>query len=118
MQTRAPDRGRDLSLEHVIRDGTGTVRRERIIVQAKHWQSRSVRDTDIQDTLTRIDHWTPPPVHALVIATSGRFTQDAVALAERRALDARVPRVDLWPESFLETLLHKQPHLAVIHGLR
>jgi hypothetical protein len=36
MQTRAPDRGRDLSLDRVLRDGTGGVRNERVIVQAKH----------------------------------------------------------------------------------
>ena len=32
--TRAPDRGRDLSMDRVIQDGTGSTRRERVIVQA------------------------------------------------------------------------------------
>lgn len=36
MQTRAPDRGRDLSIDRVLSDATGGVRRERVIVQAKH----------------------------------------------------------------------------------
>jgi hypothetical protein len=42
MQTRAPDRGRDLSLERVLPTSTGEVRTERVIVQAKHWLKRSV----------------------------------------------------------------------------
>jgi hypothetical protein len=37
MQTRAPDRGRDISFDRVLRDSTGSVRSERVIVQAKHW---------------------------------------------------------------------------------
>lgn len=39
--TNAPDRGRDLSFDRLIHDPTGGVRVERVLVQAKHWLSRS-----------------------------------------------------------------------------
>ena len=83
MQTRAPDRGRDLSLERVVRDATGGVRTERVIVQAKHWLRRSVRPVEVHTTLAGIKASPPPVVRVLVNATSGRFTTDAVALAEQ-----------------------------------
>lgn len=118
MQTRAPDRGRDLSFERVIRDGTGSVRIERVIVQAKHWLSKSVTDTHIADTLTRIAHWEPPVIHELVIATSGRFAQDGVQYAERNNEEGKRPRVELWPENRLEVLLSQRPQIAALHRLR
>ena len=118
MNTRAADRGRDLSLERLIQDGSGAVRVERVIVQAKHWLSRSVRATDISDTLTNIKLWQPPVVRGLVIATSGRFTSDAVSWAEQHNESGAAPFIDLWPDSKLESLLSQHPHLVVAHGLR
>lgn len=79
MQTRAPDRGRDLSLERVLQTSTGEVRTERVIVQAKHWLKRSVGVPELAATLAGIKLWVPPVVHFLIIATSGRFSADAVA---------------------------------------
>jgi hypothetical protein len=117
-QTRAPDRGRDLSLERVIRDSTGGVRTERVIVQAKHWLSRSVRPVEVNTTLAGIKASPPPVVRVLVIATSGRFTADAVALAEQHNERGDAPYIDLWPDSRLETMLARKPHLAAAHGLR
>jgi hypothetical protein len=113
-QTRAPDRGRDLSLERILRDSTGGVRTERVIVQAKHWLSRSVGPTAVADNVAQVKLWEPPVVRGLIIATSGRFSADAVAWAERHN-DAGT---DLWPDSKLETLLAQKPHLAAAHGLR
>ena len=49
--THAPDRGRDLSLERVIRDSSGTTRIERVIVQAKHWTRKSVAVPDVSATV-------------------------------------------------------------------
>ncbi len=118
MQTRAPDRGRDLSLDRVLRDGTGGVRNERVIVQAKHWRSRSVRPTDVSDTVATVKLWEPPLVRGLIIATTGRFTADAVSWAEKHNETGASPLIELWPDSRLETLLAQKPHIAAGHGLR
>jgi hypothetical protein len=117
MQTRAPDRGRDLSLDRDLRDSTGSVRHERVIVQAKHWQSRSVRHTDIADTVASVTLWRPI-VTVLIMATSGRFTQDAVAWTEQHNAEGKLPYIDLWPENRLETLLAQKPQIAAAHGLK
>jgi hypothetical protein len=37
--TNAPDRGRDLSVERDVPDALGTGRRERVMVQCKHWRA-------------------------------------------------------------------------------
>jgi Restriction endonuclease len=118
MQTRAPDRGRDLSLDRSLRDGTGGVRTERVIVQAKHWLKRSVGPAEVAATLAAIKLWEPPVVRGLVIATSGRFSADAVDWAERHNSSGAAPLIELWPESKLETLLAQKPYLAAAHGLR
>lgn len=59
MQTRAPDRGRDLSLDRVLRDGSGGVRTERVILQAKHWLSKSVNAAAVSETATAGKLWSP-----------------------------------------------------------
>lgn len=118
MQTRAPDRGRDLSLDRVLRDGSGGVRTERVIVQAKHWRSRSVNAHAVSETATGGKLWGPPLVRGIVIATSGRFTADAVSWAERHNSEGTAPYIELWPDSRLETLLARRPHIAAAHGLK
>ena len=118
MQTRAPDRGRDLSLDRVLRDSTGGVRNERVMVQAKHWLKRSVGPKDLADTMAGIELWEPPVIHGLIVATSGRFSADAVALAEKHNNNGSLPFVELWAENKLETLLAQKPYLAAAHGLR
>ncbi|WP_413100273.1 restriction endonuclease [Streptomyces sp. Inha503] len=118
MQTRAPDRGRDLSMDRVLRDGSGGVRTERVIVQAKHWRSRSVNAAAVSETATAGKLWGPPLVRGIVIATSGRFTADAVSWAERHNSEGTAPYIELWPDSRLETLLAQRPHMAAAHGLK
>ncbi|HEV8557025.1 MAG TPA: restriction endonuclease [Actinophytocola sp.] len=118
MQTRAPDRGRDLSLDRVLRDSTGGVRNERVIVQAKHWLKRSVGLTEVADTLAAVKLWEPPLIRGLIIATTGRFTADAVSWTEKHNDTGSAPHIELWPDSRLETLLAQKPHLAAGHGLR
>jgi hypothetical protein len=118
MQTRAPDRGRDLSLDRVLRYSTGSVRTERVIVQAKHWLKKSVGPAEVSATVAAIKLWQPPVVRGLVIATSGRFSADAVAWAEQHNNDGATPLIELWPESRLETLLAQKSYLAAVHGLR
>jgi hypothetical protein len=118
MQARAPDKGRDLSLDRVLRDSTGAVRTERVIVQAKHWLKKSVGPVEVAATAASVKLWQPPVVRGLIIATSGRFTADGVAAAEQHNNDGNMPLIDLWPESRLETLLAQRPYLAAAHGLR
>ena len=91
------------------------MRTERVIVQAKHWLSRSVGATAVADTVAQVKLWEPPVVRGLIIATSGRFS--AVAWAEGHNDVGTAPYIDLWPDSKLETLLAQKPHLAAAHGL-
>ncbi|MEV6554222.1 restriction endonuclease [Nocardia sp. NPDC051756] len=116
--TRAPDRGRDLSAERVIVDDGGTTRTERVLIQAKHWKTKSVGPVDICTTLAPMPLWEPPVIRGLIIATSGRFTADAVALAEKHNNDGKLPYLELWPDSRLEALLANHPDLVSRHGLR
>ena len=117
-KTRAADRGRDLSLERVTRESTGSVRRERVIVQAKHWRKKSVDSASVGNTVLQIEHWEPPMVHTLIIATSGHFSSDAVDWLEKHNNKGKLPFIEPWPESKLERLLAQKPHLAAAHGLR
>jgi hypothetical protein len=116
--TRAADRGRDLSMERILHTSTGGVRTERVIVQAKHWRSRSVSPTAVAATLATVKLWEPPVVRVLIIATSGRFTSDAVAWVEQHNSLGTAAHIELWPDSTLETLLAQKPYLAAAHGLR
>ena len=118
MKTRAADRGRDLSLERVIPDAAGPVRIERVIVQAKHWTSKSIAPLEIQQSLATLSTWEPPVVRNLIIITSGRFTTDAVAVAEKHNNDGKTPFIDLWPDSQLEAMLAQRPDLIEAYGLR
>lgn len=117
MKTRAPDRGRDLSLERILRTPTGESRVERVLVQAKHWRSKSIGDNDIAALVAKAETWSPP-FHAVIMATSGRFTTDAVTWSELRASSGRRPDVELWSEADLERLLSRLPSIAAAHGLR
>ena len=118
MKTNAPDRGRDLSLERVLDDHAGGIRTERVIVQAKHWRSRSVRLTDVNDLVAELALWEPPVVRAVVVATPGDFTTDAVAWSEKHNDDGKRPHIELGNQTRLETLLSQHPHIAVAYGLR
>lgn len=118
MRTNASDRGRDLSFQRQMVDDTGTVRVERIVVQAKHWLSKSVSVVELTTLLGQMSLWEPPTVHGLVVATTGRFTSDAVAFAERHNDKSLRPRLELWPDTHLETMLSQKPSIAAGHGLR
>ncbi len=104
-KTRAPDRGRDLSVVRVEGDPLAGVRRYRTIIQAKHWLSRSVNSDDVGRARDQMDSWSPPRVDELVIATTGRFTVDAVSLVERHNQGDNALRIEMWPDSHLERLL-------------
>lgn len=117
-KTHAPDRGRDLSVVRVELDPLGGARRYRTIVQCKHWLSRSVGPTDVADARSQMELWQPPRVDALVIATTGRFTADAIALIEQHNQSDRALSIDMWPDSHLERLLAARPHLIGQFRLR
>jgi hypothetical protein len=118
MKTHAPDRGRDLQVERVVNDPLSGTRRYRVIVQCKHWLTKSIGGKDLIECVETVKIWEPPPVDELIIATSGRFSSDAVTLAEKRNHERRVPSVQLWPESHLEGLLARRPSLVTAFGLR
>lgn len=118
MKPNAADRGRDIAADRVIHDDLIGVRRERVIVQCKHWQNRSVGRAELIECAESVKLWEPPSVDALIIATTGRFSQDAVSIAEKRNHERQVPRIDLWPESHLEALLSRRPALSANFGLR
>lgn len=111
-KTEAADKGRDVSAWRVYDDKLSGQRRQRVIVQCKHWLKRSVRPQDISDQLALTLLWEPPPVDVLVVATSGRFTTDAVDFIERHNEARRRPEIDMWAESHLESLLAQRPHLV------
>ncbi len=118
MRTRAPDRGRDLSVTRVITDSLSGTMRQRVIIQCKHWLSRSVTLNDASVAKEQTSLWTDPRVDVLVIATSGRFTADAVQWIERHNGKGDPPRLEMWPESHLERLLATRPALIADFGLR
>lgn len=118
MQSHAPDRGRDLETYRVVADVLSGTSRSRVIVQCKHWLSRSVNVKDLMVCLETVRLWEPPPIDVLIVATSGRFTQDAVAWVEKRRNERVVPIVEPWPESHIETLIARRPGIAAKFGLR
>lgn len=118
MHTNAPDRGRDLQVIRVRHDSLGGVTRERVIIQCKHWLSKSVGPRDVAEVVTDIALWEPPPVASLVIASSGRFSADAVRWVEQHNHQGKRPTIEMWPESHVERLLAQRPHLVVDFGLR
>lgn len=118
MQTRAPDRGRDLSVTHIIRDELAGSLRARVIIQCKHWQSKSVSVAEVATLKEQMRLQGEPRVDVLVIATSGRFSTDAVhAIEAHNAADSAL-RIEMWAESHLEMLLAARPALIAEFKLR
>jgi len=60
----------------------------------------------------------PPRVEVCVIATSGRFTTDAVGLIESHNQSDTSLRIEMWPESHLERLLASRPWIIAEFDLR
>ncbi|MEY4704798.1 MAG: hypothetical protein RL042_1000 [Nitrospirota bacterium] len=118
MKTNAPDRGRDLSVYRVYADPLGGTIRLRVIIQCKHWLSKSVGVSEIALLREQMKIWEPPRVDVHVIATSGRFTSDAVAIIEKQNLSDSALRIEMWPESHLERLLASRPAIIAEFSLR
>lgn len=116
--TNAPDRGRDLAVTRVTRDQLSGVMRSRVIIQCKHWLSKSISLPDVRTIIAEMSLWEPPKVDVLIIATSGRFTTDALDYIEKYNLSDRALRVEMWPESHLERLLAERPGVIAEFRLR
>jgi hypothetical protein len=110
-QTKAPDKGRDLSVTYVESNPLAGVQRYRVIIQCKHWLSKSVSANDVSATRDQMELWQPPRVDRLIFATTGRFTADAVSLIERHNQSDRALAIYMWPDSHLERLLAARPQL-------
>lgn len=117
-QTHAPDRGRDLSVDRVDVDALAGVRRQRVIIQCKHWLSKSIGPGDVNGARGQMELWQPPRVDVLIIATTGRFTADAIAMVEQHNQADRALHIAMWPDSHLERLLAARPHLVGAFRLR
>jgi Restriction endonuclease len=118
MKTNAPDRGRDLSVYRVAVDALSGSLRSRVIIQCKHWLTKSVSVSDFGAVKEQVVLWEPPRVNVLVIATSGRFTSDAVQAIEKHNEAGNPLRIEIWPESHLERLLAARPGLIAEFSLR
>jgi hypothetical protein len=114
--TNAPDRGRDVSVYRHQLDPLVHNRRMRIIVACKH--QASVGMTDIVKLREQMRLWPEPKVDELIIATSGRFSTDAVQWIEDHTTKRELPRIEMWPESHLERLLASRPELIAEFHLR
>ncbi|MDQ8195687.1 restriction endonuclease [Coraliomargarita sp. SDUM461004] len=116
--TNAPDRGRDLSVSRVTQDQLGGTLRHRLIIQCKHWLSKSVSLPDLTAAKGQMTLWEPPRVDCHVIATSGRFTSDAVDYAEKHNQSDSGLRIELWANSHPENLLASRPAIIAEFQLR
>ena len=118
MNVNASDAGRDLEAYRVVSDGLLTERRERVIVQAKHWSSKSINASDIADVVhAKLPLWEGEPVRVLIFATTGSFTQDAVRWVESHNNAGNRPDIILWSSAELEVLLRRWPALLAEFGL-
>ena len=50
--------------------------------------------------------------------SDGGFTTDAVAIVEKHNVDGKLPFIELWADSRLETQLSQRPDLIASYGLR
>src|SRR5712692_9530343 len=89
MRTSAPDRGRDLSVSRIVNDPLSGAMRSRVLIQCRHWTTKSVSPSDVASLKEQIATWEPPKIDVLIIATTGRFTSDAVAAIEKQNLGDR-----------------------------
>ncbi len=117
-KTNAPDRGRDLSAHRVHKDPLSGARRDRVIIQCRHWLTRSINPAAIAELKEQLKLWEPPRVDVCIIATSGTFTSDAVRLVESHNQSDSALHIEVWPHSHLEFLLASRPWLIADFKLR
>jgi hypothetical protein len=115
--TKASDRGRDLSAVRIQKDDLSGTIRSRVIIQCKHWIKKTVNADTVTQIKQRMLEWEPPRVDILIIATSGRFSGGAVSLVEKHNMSDRALRIELWAGSHLEMILAKKLSLMANFGL-
>jgi hypothetical protein len=118
MKTNAADKGRDLSVTRVVQDRLSGTSRERVVIQCKHWTTKSIGIPDISTIKDQMELWRDPAVDELIFATSGRFTADAVQYIEHYNGQRHAMKIGMWPESHLERLLSARPDLVAEFSLR
>jgi len=118
MRTNAPDRGRDLSVYRIHVDPLAGTLRQRVIIQCKHWLSKSVGPSEVATLRGQMKLWEPPRIDVHIIATSGRFTSDAVAIIEKQNQSDSALKIEMWPESHIEQLLASRPGIIAEFSLR
>ncbi|MCL4199590.1 MAG: restriction endonuclease [Phycisphaerales bacterium] len=116
--TTATDRGRDVSANKTVEDALSGSTVLRVIFQCRHHPSRGIGLDEVGKLVREMELWEPPPVDELVIATTGRFTTDAVDWIERHNNSRKVPRITMWPDSHIESLLAARPHFVAQFRLR
>jgi len=79
-----------------------------VVFQCKHWLSRGIGGDEVIKLVGQMD-LSVNPVDELVIATSGRFSSDAEQWVEKHNYSRKVPRIELWPNSHLESLIAHRP---------
>lgn len=112
MKTNAPDRGRDLSAERVMKDELSGTKRVHTLIQCKHWVNRSINVSDISALLAKTELWNRK-FAVVIIVTSGRFTQDSVNWQESRESKGEFPAVEFWSGSHLEHLIASRPYIRL-----
>lgn len=117
-ETKAPDRGRDLSALRISHDSLSESRSERVIIQCKHRSRVNVSLPDVTALKDQMSLWEPPPVNVLIIATSAKFTTNAIDYIEKHNFRGKRPRIEMWSVSHLEKLLHERPYLIAEYALR
>jgi hypothetical protein len=116
--TNASDKGRDLSVDRVHEDELAGTRRERAVIACRHWLSRATGVAEASVLKSQMSLHEPPRVDLLVVATSGRFTGDAVQWIEKHNQSHEALMIEMWPGSHLEMLLARRPDLIAEFNLR
>ena len=117
-RTNAPERGQDLSVTRVQQDSLSGTFRSEVIIQCKHWLKKSVNPNDVSHALVQMKVREPNTVDVLIIATSGRITDNADVFVKNHNRSKQAPYIELWTESHLEHLLALRPHLITKFQLR
>src|SRR5438105_122411 len=90
-------------------DPLSGTRRRRVIIQCRHWLIKSISLPDVITIKEQMSLWGERRVEVVIIATSGRFTTDAIEWVEKHNSAAGSPEIEMWPESHLERLLASRP---------
>lgn len=79
------------------------------------WIVFRIIPSKVKDQMT---HWEPPRVDELIIATTGRFTNDAISFVEKHNQGNNALYITMWADSDLESILAKRPDLIGEFQLR